>query len=36
MKILLTNDDGLRAAQLIPLIKWCKKIGDVTTVGPNQ
>lgn len=35
MKILLTNDDGLRATQLIPLIKWCKKIGDVTTVVPK-
>ncbi len=35
MKILITNDDGLHASQLIPLIKWAKKLGDVTAVVPK-
>ena len=35
MKILITNDDGLQASQLIPLIKWAQKLGDVTTVVPK-
>ena len=35
MRILITNDDGKDAAQLIPLIKWCQKLGTVTTVVPK-
>lgn len=35
MKILIVNDDGMYAAQLVPLIKWCQKLGDVTTVVPK-
>ena len=35
MRILITNDDGVGAAQLIPLIKWCQKLGDVTTFVPK-
>ncbi len=35
MRILITNDDGIQASQLIPLIKWCQKMGDVTTVVPK-
>lgn len=35
MRILITNDDGLRAVGLVPLIKWCKKLGDVTVVVPK-
>ena len=35
MKILVTNDDGVNAAQLVPLIKWCQKLGEVTTVVPK-
>ncbi len=35
MRILITNDDGLQAAQLVPLIKWCQKLGDVTTFVPK-
>lgn len=35
MRILVTNDDGLQAAQLIPLIRWCRKLGDVTAVVPK-
>ena len=35
MRILITNDDGLQASQLIPLIKWCKKLGDVTVAVPK-
>ena len=35
MRILITNDDGVQAAQLIPLIKWCRKLGGVTTFVPK-
>ena len=35
MRILITNDDGVHAEQLVPLIKWCKKLGDVTTFVPK-
>jgi len=36
MHILITNDDGLQASQLIPLIRWCRKLGDVTVVVPKN
>jgi 5'-nucleotidase len=32
---LITNDDGMGASQLIPLIKWCRKLGDVTVAVPK-
>lgn len=35
MKILITNDDGMQASQLIPLIRWCRKLGEVTTIVPK-
>lgn len=35
MRILLTNDDGIGASQLLPLIHWCQTLGDVTTVVPK-
>ena len=35
MRILITNDDSVSASQLLPLIKWCSKLGDVTTVVPK-
>lgn len=35
MKILITNDDGLHASQLVPLIRWAQKLGEVTTVVPK-
>lgn len=35
MRILITNDDGIGAQQLLPLIKWCAKLGDVTAVVPK-
>jgi 5'-nucleotidase len=35
MRILITNDDGVGAEQLLPLIKWCQKLGDVTTFVPK-
>jgi len=35
MRILITNDDGLRAPGLIPLIQWAQKLGDVTAVVPK-
>ena len=35
MRILVTNDDGIGASQLLPLVRWCQKLGDVTTVVPK-
>lgn len=36
MRILITNDDSVNAKQLLPLIKWCQKFGEVTTVVPLE
>ena len=35
MRILVTNDDSVSAAGLLPLIKYCQKLGDVTVVVPK-
>lgn len=35
MRILITNDDSVSAAQLLPLIKWCQQYAHVTTVVPK-
>lgn len=35
MRILVTNDDSVSASQLVPLIKWCKTLGEVTVVVPK-
>ena len=35
MRILVTNDDGVNAAQLPDLIRWCRKLGDVTAFVPK-
>ena len=35
MRILVTNDDGIGASQLLPLIRWCQKLGQVTAVVPK-
>ena len=35
MRILITNDDGMHATQLDPLIRWCRKLGEITTVVPK-
>lgn len=35
MRILITNDDSISAGQLLPLIRWCQKLGQVTTVVPR-
>ena len=35
MRILITNDDSISAAQLVPLIRWCQKLGSVTVVAPR-
>ena len=35
MRILIANDDGVGAKQLPNLIKWCQKLGEVTTVVPK-
>ncbi len=34
MRILITNDDGIKAEGLIALVKWAAKYGEVTTVAP--
>lgn len=35
MKILITNDDGINAPALPHLVRWAKKLGDVTVVAPK-
>ena len=35
MRILITNDDGIQASQLIPLIRWAQKLGEVTVAAPK-
>ena len=34
MRILVTNDDGLHAAGLLPLVRFCRQLGEVTTIVP--
>jgi 5'-nucleotidase len=35
MRILIANDDGMHASQLVPLIQWARKLGDVTVAVPK-
>ena len=35
MRVLIVNDDSVTATQLLPLIRWCQKLGDVTVVVPK-
>ncbi len=35
MNVLVTNDDGVKAAQLIPLLNWCRRQWNVTAVVPK-
>lgn len=35
MRILITNDDSVSANQLLPLVKWCARLGEVTVVVPR-
>lgn len=35
MKILITNDDSICAEHLLPLVKYCKKLGEVTVAVPK-
>ena len=35
MRILITNDDGIQATQLLPLVKWCRKLGEVMVAAPK-
>ena len=35
MIILIKNDDGMHATQLVPLIRWCQKLGQTTVVVPK-
>ncbi len=36
MRILIVNDDGIGAAQLPALAKWCRKFGQVTIAVPTE
>lgn len=35
MRILITNDDGIQAPQMLPLARWARKLGEVTVVAPK-
>lgn len=35
MRILITNDDSVSAPELVPLIRFCQGLGEVTTVVPK-
>lgn len=35
MRILITNDDGIFAPGIVPLVEWAKKHGEVTVVAPK-
>lgn len=35
MRILITNDDGIRAPQLARLARWARRLGEVTVVAPK-
>lgn len=35
MRILITNDDSISASQLVSLIRWCQRKGEVTVVVPK-
>ena len=35
MRILITNDDGIYATGLLPLVRWAQKLGQVTVVAPK-
>lgn len=35
MRILITNDDGIYAEGMLPLVRWCAKLGQVTVVAPK-
>lgn len=35
MRILVTNDDGIHAAQLPKLVDWAQKLGEVTVAAPK-
>ena len=35
MRILITNDDGIQASQLLPLVRWAQRLGEVMVVAPK-
>ena len=35
MRILITNDDGIWAPGLLPLVRWAKTLGQVTVAAPK-
>ena len=36
MRILITNDDGIYAEGVMPLVEWAKTKGDVTVIAPKS
>ena len=36
MKILITNDDGIRSPVLPLLVRWAEKLGEVTVAAPKE
>ena len=35
MRILITNDDGIYASGMLPLVRWAKTLGEVVVVAPK-
>ena len=35
MRILITNDDGVFAPGIVPLVEWARTLGEVTVVAPK-
>ena len=35
MRILITNDDGIYAPGVLPLVKWAQKLGEVVVMAPK-
>ncbi len=35
MRILITNDDGIFAPGIVPLVEWARGLGEVTVVAPK-
>jgi 5'-nucleotidase len=36
MRILITNDDGINAQGLLPLVQWAQHLGEVTVIAPKE
>ena len=36
MRILITNDDGIRAEGIVRLVEWSRKLGEIVVVAPKN